>query len=82
ALKDYDHRYNTLYYETFYCYLRNNQSPARTIRELNIHRSTLIYRLEKIQTITGLDAISGDKQWYFLLSCKLLEYAGHYGGIW
>jgi hypothetical protein len=81
ALKDYDRRYNTLYYETFYCYLRNNQSPARTIRELNIHRSTLIYRLEKIQAITGLDTVSGDKQWYFLLSCKLLEYASHCDGI-
>jgi hypothetical protein len=80
ALRNYDRKHNTLYYETFYHYLRNNQSPAQTIKELNIHRSTLIYRLEKIQAIAGLDTLSGDKLWYFLLSYKLMEYADRYGG--
>jgi hypothetical protein len=81
ALKNYDYKHNTIYYETFYSYLRNNLSPVKTTRELNIHRSTLIYRLEKIQKIAGLDTLNHDKNWYFLLSYKLMEHAGRYGGI-
>jgi hypothetical protein len=81
ALRNYDLKHNTIYYETFYSYLRNNLSPVKTIRELNIHRSTLIYRLEKIQKIAGMDTINRDNQWYLLLSYKLLEHAGRYGGI-
>jgi hypothetical protein len=82
ALRNYDLKHNTIYYETFYSYLRNNLSPVKTVRELNIHRSTLIYRLEKIQKITGMDTINNrDSQWYFLLSYKLLEHAGRYGGV-
>jgi hypothetical protein len=81
ALRNYDLKHNTIYYETFYSYLRNNLSPVKTIKELNIHRSTLIYRLEKIQKITGLDTVKCDNQWYLLLSYKLLEHAGRYGGI-
>lgn len=81
ALRNYDLKHNTIYYETFYSYLRNNMSPVQTIKELNIHRSTLIYRLEKIQRITGMDTVNCDNQWYLLLSYKLLEHAGRYGGI-
>jgi hypothetical protein len=81
ALRNYDLKHNTIYYDTFYSYLRNNLSPVKTIKELNIHRSTLIYRLEKIQKISGLDAITCDNQWYLLLSYRLLEHASRYGGI-
>jgi hypothetical protein len=81
ALRNYDHKHNTIYYETFYSYLRNNMSPVKTIKELNIHRSTLIYRLEKIQKIAGLDTLSHDNPWYLLLSYKLLDHASRYGGI-
>jgi sugar diacid utilization regulator len=80
ALKNYDRKHNTIYYETLYSYLRNNQRPVQTIKELNIHRSTLIYRLEKIQKITGLDTVNFDNQWYLLLSYKLLDHAARYGG--
>jgi sugar diacid utilization regulator len=80
ALKNYDHKHNTIYYETLYSYLRNNLRPVQTIKDLNIHRSTLIYRLEKIQKITGMDMVNCDNQWYLLLSYKLLEHADRYGG--
>jgi hypothetical protein len=81
ALRNYDRKHNTIYYETLYSYLRNNLSPVKTIKELNIHRSTLIYRLEKIQKIAGMETVNCDNQWYLLLSYKLLEHASRYGGI-
>jgi hypothetical protein len=75
TLRNYDIKHNTDYYKTLYCFLKNNVRPVQTIKELNIHRSTLIYRLERIEKITGLDASNCQNQWYLLLSFKLLEYA-------
>ena len=40
---------------TIQVFLRNNLSIAETSRQLYLHRNTLIYRLEKIMHITGLD---------------------------
>ncbi len=37
------------------CFLRNNLNISETAREMYIHRNTLIYRLEKIEKLTGLD---------------------------
>jgi hypothetical protein len=75
TLRNYDIKHNTDYYKTLYYFLRNNLRPVQTIKELNIHRSTLIYRLERIGKITGLDTTNYKNQWYLLLSFKLLEYA-------
>lgn len=37
------------------CFLENGMNISRTARILYMHRNTLIYRLNKIQTVTGLD---------------------------
>ena len=41
--------------ETGDCFLRNDLNVSETAREMYIHRNTLIYRLEKIEKLTGLD---------------------------
>ncbi|MDR1575789.1 MAG: helix-turn-helix domain-containing protein [Treponema sp.] len=38
-----------------------------------MHRSTLLYRLQRIQKITGLDVERSNNRWFLLLSFKLLE---------
>ena len=73
TLMRYDAEHNTDYYRTLYVFLKNNLRPVQTIKELYIHRSTLIYRLRRIQKITGLDVERCDNQWFLLLSFKLLE---------
>ncbi|MDD3140857.1 MAG: helix-turn-helix domain-containing protein [Lachnospiraceae bacterium] len=40
---------------TVYKFFENNLNVSETSRQLYIHRNTLVYRLEKIQKITGLD---------------------------
>lgn len=40
---------------TALCFLENNFSISTTARALYIHRNTLIYRLDKIMQLTGLD---------------------------
>jgi carbohydrate diacid regulator len=36
-------------------FFENNLNLSEAARKLYIHRNTLIYRLEKIQRVTGLD---------------------------
>jgi len=36
-------------------FFQNNLNISETARQLYVHRNTLVYRLEKIQKLTGLD---------------------------
>ena len=40
---------------TVLCFFENNLNVSETSRKLFVHRNTLVYRLEKIRKITGLD---------------------------
>ena len=42
-------------YTTLCCYLRNNNSIADSARELNMHRNTIVYRLQKIRSTLQVD---------------------------
>lgn len=55
VLTKYDDNNDTELYKTLKIYLQNDRSITHTSNELFIHRSTLTYRLERIQEITGLD---------------------------
>ncbi|MCR4434925.1 MAG: helix-turn-helix domain-containing protein [Eubacteriales bacterium] len=55
TLMDYDRKNNTSYTQTLYIYIMNNRNRAESANILRIHRATLIYRIEKIETITDID---------------------------
>jgi carbohydrate diacid regulator len=40
---------------TIQCFFENNLNVSETSRQLYVHRNTLVYRLDKIKKITGLD---------------------------
>ena len=40
---------------TIQCFFENNLNVSETSRKLFVHRNTLVYRLEKIRRLTGLD---------------------------
>ena len=40
---------------TIQCFFENNLNVSETSRKLFVHRNTLVYRLEKIRKMTGLD---------------------------
>ena len=44
-----------------------------TAKELQIHRSTFLYRMERLQTLFGLDLNQQDSLLHILLSMKMLE---------
>lgn len=55
ALTQYDHMHDTNYLETAEQYVINRFNAVRTAGALFIHRSTFLYRLERIKTQFGLD---------------------------
>ncbi len=73
ALKNADAAGHTQLYETTRCYLEHHQSVTRTAEALFIHRSTLLYRLEKIRDALGTDFSDPDELLYLLLSFHLLD---------
>jgi DNA-binding PucR family transcriptional regulator len=72
-LRDYDRMHKTDLFRTLSVFLQNHLSHTLTAAELAIHRSTLMYRLDRIRDISSLKIEDGDNQWYLLLSFKLLE---------
>jgi hypothetical protein len=72
-LRDYDLKHKTELLRTASKYLQNQLSHTQTSIELGIHRSTLMYRLDRIKDIGGLNIEDSENQWYLLFSLRLLE---------
>ena len=72
-LKQYDQEHQTEFYVTLESYIQNKFNAVQTARELQIHRSTFLYRMERLQTLFGLDLDQRDSLLYILLSMKMLE---------
>jgi hypothetical protein len=75
-LRDYDLKHKTELLRTASKYLQNQMSHTQTSIELQIHRSTLMYRLDRIKDIGGFNIEDSENQWYLLFSLKLLELEG------
>ena len=73
-LVKHDREHGTCYFETADRYIKNRFNAVRTANDLFIHRSTLLYRLERIKTQFGLDL--DDKQLpliHLLVSLRLAK---------
>lgn len=74
-LKRYDREKNSALYETLYQYLINERSVLLSAQALHIHKNTLLYRLERLQTVIDVDLDDPMQRNYLLLSF-LLERSG------
>ncbi len=54
-LFDYDENSGIELFQTLTTYIKANYNVSQTARLLMIHRQTLLYRLEKIQSLTGMN---------------------------
>jgi sugar diacid utilization regulator len=54
-LVEYDRKHRTDFVQTIRTYLAKDNSLQATARELYVHVNTAAYRIQRIQTITGLD---------------------------
>jgi carbohydrate diacid regulator len=55
-------------------FFENNLNGSETSRKLFVHRNTLVYRLDKVQKITGLDLRSFDDAVLFKLASMVRTY--------
>lgn len=64
---------NTEYMKTLRVYLEHNLNTVQSAKALFIHRSTFLYRLERIKSILETDLEDPDELFYLNLSFRLLE---------
>lgn len=74
-LLDYDQKKGTTYFSTLRTFIINERDIHVASQAMIVHRTTLAYRIKKIQSITGLDLDDPDQRLYLLLSFRLLEQA-------
>ena len=55
-------------------FFENNLNVSETSRQLYVHRNTLVYRLDKIQKITGLDLRVFDHAIIFKVAMMVNKY--------
>ena len=60
--------------ETIKKFFENNLNVSETSRQLYVHRNTLVYRLDKIQKITGLDLRIFDQAIIFKVAMMVNKY--------
>lgn len=73
TLKFYDIRHNSDYCNTLQAYLKNHLNAVAAARTLYIHRSTFLYRLDRIKELAGIDFEDEDMLFYLELSFRILQ---------
>jgi len=63
--------------EVVKCFFDNNLNVSETARQLFIHRNTLMYRLEKVRKLTGLDLKQFDHAIVFRLAMIVNDHVKH-----
>lgn len=71
VLERYDQENHTEFLKTLYCYLKNERRTQETVKELFIHRNSLLYRLERIQEITEFRMEDYQERMRMLISCEI-----------
>ncbi|SDW64814.1 purine catabolism regulatory protein [Marininema mesophilum] len=75
-LLDYSRKRGINLITTFNAYLRNQMNVSQTAREMNLHRQSLLYRLRKIESLTGRSLFNPDDLFLLQLSIKLWQSRG------
>ena len=71
-LKALDEQNGSDYIKTLKTFLDNHQNVVHTANTLYIHRSTLLYRLEKIKEAIGSELSDPEELLYIGISMRLL----------
>lgn len=73
SLINYDKKHETDYYNTLRVYLLNNLNAVKSSNDLFIHRSTFLYRIQKIKDLINIDFDDKQSIFYFIMSFNILE---------
>ena len=72
-LMDYDKKNNTQFAYSLYMYLLYERSSSAAAEAMKIHRNTLVYRINKIESIVNINYEDAMERQYLLMSCELLK---------
>lgn len=75
-LIEYDKKNNSFLYETIKTYLENERNITKTAELLSVHRTTVIYRLDRIEKFFKMDLEDINNRLYLLICFKMLDQAG------
>jgi len=73
AMMEHDRQKGTQYFETFREYLLNERDIPKTSEKLIIHRTTLLYRLKKIQSVMNVNLEDPWVRLYLMTSLWILD---------
>lgn len=73
TLKKYDVKHKTELYKSLLTYFGCKFNAAEASKKLFIHRSSFLYRLERIQELVNIDYESFDELIYLMMSIKILQ---------
>ncbi len=73
TLREYDNKHNTELSKTLSFYLDYERNLVLTAAKLNIHRNSLVYRISKIEQLTGLSFDEPELRTYIKLCYLMLE---------
>ena len=68
-----DNENGTELFGTYLAFLLNDRNLVRTAKELNIHRNTLVYRIEKIHELIHTDEEDYYQKMHLILSMLILQ---------
>ena len=75
CLMDHDHKHNTELAYTLYMYYLNDRNLVQTAKAMNMHRSSLNYRFDKIVELLGELPVSNTERQYYILSYQFQDSA-------
>lgn len=73
VLHDFTDKKNMDLFQTLNVYLRNNGNAKGTSDDLFIHRSSLLYRLEKIESLLEVDLNDSETRFNLMMAMKLYD---------
>ncbi len=72
AMRAYDEEHGTDFYRTLECYVNNRFNALQSAKALYIHRSTFLYRLDRIKELFHIDPENDESFPYVLFSMQML----------
>ncbi|MCD8157114.1 MAG: helix-turn-helix domain-containing protein [Clostridiales bacterium] len=73
-LQDYDRQYHTEFITTLRAYLTHNRNVTQTAEYLHVHRSTLFYRMKKIEELLEVSLSESHLLFLYELSLQIWDY--------
>ena len=80
-LVHYDRKHNTNLADVLYAYLMNDCNSTKTAKQLNIHRNTMLYKIDKIESLVNHSLSDGTFRLNLMFSYLAIKYLQDYKKI-